>query len=43
MPKEYPWEQQDYITFFEKAKGQKNAKTLEKQNSKLLFGSDLCI
>lgn len=42
MPKESPWEQQDYVTFSEKATG-KNAKALEKQTNEALFGSYLCI
>lgn len=42
MPKEHPLEQQDYVTFSEEAKGKKNVKTLEKQDSKLLFGNYLC-
>lgn len=41
MPKEYPLEQQDYVLFV-KARVKKNAKALEKQDSKLLFGSYLC-
>ena len=43
MPKEYPWEQKDYVTFSEKAKAKKNVKALEKQTNEVLFRSYLCI
>lgn len=37
MPKQYPWEQYDYVTSSEKAKGKKSAKTLEKQTNEVLI------